>query len=315
MTPPHSDTLNQIMRAPLIERQLVRQGPLSIVERVVFGCPTLRPMILKTIRPALASELRAHRLASPFPICAAPLVASSETDASAGAPWLLMEEVHDRHNDTSWSLEQLTHALVELAQLHRYYIQNPVPLEQAELLCCDGPWYERVGTTLSETFQQLDRDYGLSLPSDVRDRVSQQIVALAVQVEQLPRTLVHGDFDPGNVVMFSEDRIAALDWGLAHCNVPLVDVAHMVGRFDAATSRSMAVRYFEALDLPVFPLRSKEDVLKFVALGDYLHQVFFLWWHSRVVSYGWEEVDVYKRAIGDRSHALATHVGAFDPVL
>jgi len=84
--------------------------------------------------------------------------------------------------------------------------------------------------------------------------VSQQIVALAVQAERLPRTLVHGDFDTGNVVMISEDRIAALDWGLAHCNVPLIDVAHMVGRFDAATSRSMAVRYFEALNLPVFPL-------------------------------------------------------------
>lgn len=91
MTPPHSDTLSQIMQAPLIERQLVHQGPLSIVERVVFGGPILRPMFLKTIRPALASELRAHRLASSFPICAAPLVASSETDASAEAPWLPMQ--------------------------------------------------------------------------------------------------------------------------------------------------------------------------------------------------------------------------------
>jgi len=242
------------------------------------------------------------------PLCAAPLVASSETDASAGTPWLLMDEVHDQHNDTPWTPEQLTYALVELAQLHRAYIQNPAPLEQAELLCCDNPWYEKVGATLPEIFQQLDRDYDLSLPSDVRDRVSQQIVALAVQVERLPRTLVHGDFDPGNVVMISEDQIAALDWGLAHCNVPLIDVAHMVGRFDAATSRSMAVRYFEALDLPVFPLRSKEDVLKFVVLGDYLHQVFFLWWHSHVVLSGWEEVDVYKRAIWERSHALAAHV-------
>ena len=315
MTPPHSNMLSQIMQAPLIERQLMHQGPLSIVERVVFGAAALRPMILKTIRPALASELRAHRLASSFPICAAPLVASSETDASAGTQWLLMDEVHDRHNDTSWTPEQLTYALVELAQLHRAYIQNPAPLEQAELLCCDNPWYEKVGATLPEIFQQLDRDYDLSLPSDVRDRVSQQIVALAVQVERLPRTLVHGDFDPGNVVMISEDRIAALDWGLAHCNVPLIDVAHMVGRFDAATSRSMAVRYFEALDLPVFPLRSKEDVLKFVVLGDYLHQVFFLWWHSHMVLSGWEEVDVYKRAIWERSHALAAHAGVSDSVL
>ena len=307
ITPPHSDMISQIMQAPLVDRQLVCQGPFSIVERVIFEGDTLRSMILKSIRPAQTNELRAHRLASSFPICAAPLVTSSETNISTGTPWLLMDEIPDQHNGTSWTPEQLTDVLVELAKLHRAFIQNPVSLEQAELLCCDSTWLKRVSAMLPEVFQQLNRDYSFSLPLNVRERLSQQVVALAIQAEQLPRTLVHGDFDPGNVVMVSEERIAALDWGLAHCNVPLVDVAHMVGRFDEATAWMMAVRYFETLDLPEFPLHPTEDILKFVALGDYLHQVFFLWWHSQAVLSGWAEIEVYGRAIWERSHALAVH--------
>ena len=202
-----------------------------------------------------------------------------------------------------------------MAQLHRYYIQHPDPLEQAGILRCDRSWYETLGVTLTEMFQRLDEDFDLVLPAGVREGVIRRIMALSLQVDEFPRTLVHGDFDPGNVVMLAEDQVGALDWGLAQCGVPLIDVAHMVGRFDVPTRLSMTRCYLESLNLSVFALDSEEAVLRLVTLGDLLHQAFFLWWHSRVVLNGWEDSETYRRAIWNRAHTLAAHAEMSDSVL
>jgi len=308
--PPSSAELSRVTGASVTERHILRISDLSVVERVTL---TERPdtlpwtVILKTTLPVLRREPLVHRLVSSFPICAAQMIASSDTNASEADPWMLIEEVEDRIGDRAFTTQQVTQALVEMARLHRYYVLESAALNDDAILRCDRVWLESLAESLPESFQILDQRYGFNISQEVQRRFRDRLADLSGKLDGYALTLVHGDFDQGNLVLLDGGRVAALDWGLAHVNIPLVDLAHMVGSFDVATKRSLSSTYLDVLDLPdQFPARSEETVLQFVELGDLVHKTFFIWWHSTIVVNGWVKPERYLGTIRERVLSIAS---------
>jgi len=304
ITPPSSAEISRVTGAFLTGRNVLRISDLSVVERVTLterpGAPP-RAAILKTTLPLLRHELLVHRLASPFPICAAQVIASSDANVSESHPWLLIEEVGDGVDDRDFTTQQIMQALVEIARLHRYYVLENSALDDDTIPRCDRVWLESLAESMPEFFRHFNQKYGLNISQDVQRRFQGCLIGLSDRLADYAFTLVHGDFDKGNLVLFSDGWVAALDWGLAHVNLPLVDLAHIVASFDIATKFSVSSTYLDALDLPEqFPAHSEKTVLQFVELGDILHKIFFIWWHSTIVTNGWVKPDKYLDTIRER---------------
>ena len=76
---------------------------------------------------ALRHESLVHRLVEDFPICAAKIITSKNIEGTEAFPWMLMEAVEDYSADKNYTTAQMTQALIEIAQLHRYYIETGLP--------------------------------------------------------------------------------------------------------------------------------------------------------------------------------------------
>ena len=92
-------------------------------------------------------------------------------------------------------------------------------------------------------------------------------------------TLVHGDFDTGNIIVSRTDKdIYAIDYGLSHIDLPIIDIAHLL----TATEMNINIRreifeiYFEKTS-KLFPsTMSLQDVRN---AGRIMHLLFFLDWY------------------------------------
>lgn len=317
ITPPSSAEISRVTGVSLTGRDVLRISDLSVVERVTL---TERPdspprtAILKTTLSALRHEPLVHRLASPFPICAAQVIASSDVNASETNPWLLIEEVGDGIGDREFTTQQVMQALVEIAKLHRYYILESSALDDDAIPRCDRAWLESLAESMPEYLRLLNQQHGLNISQDVQRRFQEHLENLSARLADYTLTLVHGDFDRGNLVLLSGGRVAALDWGLAHVNLPLVDLAHMVGSFDTAAKLLASSAYLDALDLPEqYPAHSEETVLQFVELGNLVHKIFFIWWHSTIVANGWVKSDKYLDTIRERILSIASSAATSIP--
>ncbi len=299
--PPTGAVLRQATGTDLAARYTLSKTSLSIVERVARTDGTTA--ILKTVHPALRREARVHELAACFRICAAHLLAASAPDEDPA--WLLIEDLGEGAGKGALRPEQIAQALIDLAALHRHYATKSVSLD-SDIPRCDGTWLEEMRLHMPATFTHLQRVHGLDIDGQVQRRFDTRLAHLAETLEHYPLTLVHGDFDPGNLARLDDGRVAALDWGLGHANVPLVDLAHMIGALDAESRIPIAAAYLEALDLPApYAATSEAAIARLVELGDQLHKVFFIRWHSRIVVNGWGPARPYLDTLQDRVLAVA----------
>lgn len=281
-------------------RAHLRSSPLSTVERAVLrkaDSSRLR-VIIKATRSALAHETRVYSLIQGFPICAADLLGSGET--RHGDPWMLLSEVSgfgvDEGDGCSAGL-----ALEGLAEVHSRYLGQPGEL--AGVPRWDPSWLASEAEGTCDALSRLGVDGGLPVAGDLLAAYRDAIESAAEAVRPIGVTLVHGDFDPGNLVRLSGDRVAALDWGLAHCSTPLVDLAHLVERFAEPARSRLSARYLELLGADV---ALSEDAA--VAMGGLAHRAFFVWWHMRVIEEGWGPLPDYGDLIVRRVQQVASGV-------
>ena len=299
--PPTGAVLRRATGADIAARCTLRKTSLSIVERIAKTEGTTA--ILKTVHPALRHEARVHELAARFRICAARLLATSAPDEDPA--WLLIEDLGEDAGKGALLPEQIAQALIDLAALHRHYAAESVIL-YSDILRCDSAWLEEMRRDLPATFAHLQRVHGLDIDGQVQRRFDARLAHLAETLERYPLTLVHGDFDPGNLARLDDDRVAAFDWGLGHANVPLVDLAHMIGALDAENRIPIVAAYLEALDLTdPYAATSEAAIARLVELGDQLHKVFFIRWHSRIVVNGWGPAQPYLDTLQNRILAIA----------
>jgi aminoglycoside phosphotransferase (APT) family kinase protein len=101
-------------------------------------------------------------------------------------------------------------------------------------------WHERALAALSRS-----GDARAPALQRALDRYEEVIEALTA----LPRTFLHGEFYPSNVLVIAEPppvRVYPVDWEMAAVGSGLVDLAALVGGWDAGERRRLVAAYEEA---------------------------------------------------------------------
>jgi aminoglycoside phosphotransferase (APT) family kinase protein len=114
-----------------------------------------------------------------------------------------------------------------LALLHARYVDDWVNL--AGIPVVDPDWWRFI--CLSYAMSEVDKQAALS-PNVVLDRARTVLNAMAddgriVEIlGQLPRTLLHGDVHPGNILV-GADESTLVDWGSARVGPAMLDLANV----------------------------------------------------------------------------------------
>ncbi len=267
----------------VLKRRTLRRSALSAVERLTLSSTTgqVTEYILKTTRPELSHERRVYRLLKGFKLCPARLVGDGIT--REGNPWFMMTPVDEVREIEETDVDAIEDSLRLLAEVHRHFIGTR---DRAGVPQWDIAW---IMSQWPDTWEVLTR-LGSALDLTGLDRSTLQ--AYGERLHQLressrnfPITLVHGDFDPGNLVA-ARDGIGVLDWGLSHLNTPLIDLAHMVERFPNETRARLSRVYLDTVCLDVS--MSEIDAVR---TGGLIHRAFFVWWHTMMIDRGWASAE------------------------
>jgi Ser/Thr protein kinase RdoA (MazF antagonist) len=143
---------------------------------------------------------------------------------ASGAGWIAVEKLAGIPLWQSGAQHDWQAAARWAARLHARFAAAPPP-RAAPLLCHDRPYYEAI-------LRRAAVDGGLT---GAARRAIDLLVAL-------PRTLVHGELYPSNVLVAGE-RIAAVDWEMAALGPGVVDLAALVTGFDSERSAALVRAY------------------------------------------------------------------------
>ena len=306
LEPPTDAEVEQATHLALMHRTCHRSSPLSTVEKAVAGREdgSLVKVILKTMRSLLSHESVVYDLLDGFAIRAAELLGRGRTHR--GVPWILLTDVGDDDiSDTDESA--ILTALEHLAEVHRHYMGEPARLQDVPRW--GTPWLVSQVDWLCDTLPRYAAYGGSGLTDDLLAEYRQRLIEIDEVTKPFAVTLVHGDFDPGNLIRLPGGGVAALDWGLSHVNTPWVGMAHMVERFEDPVRSRLVDRY---LEVGVESPNISGDTA--ATLGGLVHRAFFVWWHTRVIESGWTSPESYLDAISERvRYIVAAELQFFSP--
>ncbi len=295
---PSNDELEASSGFKVTGRELIRETALSIVQRIHVEDKIRSTFVLKVTVPELRHESAVHEFASGMEICGANLLAS---DSSVPFPWLIQEDVKAENPAREFRLQDVAELLESLAEFHARSVtrevtgRSPVAVPDRSLSWLVAN-YEEVQAVVepaiiaadpSRRLQQADHHFAFGL-----DR-------LAKIVDRIPVTLVHGDFDPGNLV-YSRGRWRAIDWGLSHWNIPFVDVLHMLQRFPTREHLPLIQHYLESAASYGLEFDGDYQAWELFQHGNYAHDAFFTWWHSFSVTKLGMPVEPLAKSLGSR---------------
>ena len=147
----------------------------------------------------------AAMLATPLPVRVPVLV-------DRGPDWIVMTAVDD--DDGPWSQQELHGALADLAQLHDEF-EHSEPLQALR-----RPFTPAGADALLAPVRRL----GVPLPPRLASLLADPAPLLAATADE-PRTVLHGDPWPGNVLRPSAGRRVWIDWEMASVGPAAADLA------------------------------------------------------------------------------------------
>jgi aminoglycoside phosphotransferase (APT) family kinase protein len=182
-----------------------------------------RPLILQRVRAGALSasftmdgEAALLRAAAARGVPVAPAVASSDDSSIIGAPFLVMERVEGetigrkllRDDEFAHARSVLVaQSAAALARIHE------VPVDAAPHLRADDPVAQLRGL--------LDM---LGEPHPAFELAFRWLADERPDAADTRRTVVHGDFRLGNLMVGPDGLVAVLDWELAHLGDPMEDL-------------------------------------------------------------------------------------------
>ena len=204
-----------------------------------------------------AREIAVYRQQDPRFLAHAPHVFASVADEATGT-WLLVQErladarlLDSADNANQWRPNDLEAAIEGLATLHGIWFDR-----ESEL--CAQPWIGHVHSTesmgqMSDLWLALGDHAARSLSSWAGPDLAVRHRRLAATVgewwsplERLPRTLIHGDFNPRNICLRAmPSRLCAYDWELATVGAPQRDLAEFLCFVLSPETASDAPRWIE----------------------------------------------------------------------
>jgi Ser/Thr protein kinase RdoA (MazF antagonist) len=174
----------------------------------------------------------------------APELYASVYDEVHERHWLFLEDVGDRTLEKA-DMDAWFAAARWLAEMHGAYLGREDELRAFDCLQEHGPEYYHMiariarqnlvlaGSAELVRFDQLMRDFGAV------------VACLSFQ----PRTLVHGDVFPQNLMIQPGPCIRAVDWESAAIGLPALDLARLLDGWEGQERQSLVSSYRETLEL------------------------------------------------------------------
>jgi hypothetical protein len=232
--------------APLEEIRVRRSGGDEVTlifkdlsrERLLGDAQTAKPDFLHQPRRELATYRAILAPEGIGPRCFA---------AAADRHWLLIEKVPGVELWQVGELEVWEDVARWLGGFHAGFAGRVVELRAANPYLFElseewfQSWRDRARAALAESDDPRAADVDRALRG-----YDEVIAALAA----LPRTFVHGELYPSNVIVVRDERplrVCPVDWEMAGSGPGLVDLAALVGGWDAADRRRLVAAYADGL--------------------------------------------------------------------
>ena len=265
-------------------RKHLDSNPFSYLEIINFR-GIEKEYVLKSVHPILKSEILIHNLVNKDPLTAAHLFTSKD-DNEKGIHYFIMDKI-EFEPLYLLSVRGSVHLYHKIAEkLANFHLKNSNvrKLKSLGLREYGMKKYNTIIGNLGERVRTLSEsvNHEYFLKKEVVDKFTKYIESVNEMLDLVHNTkltLVHGDFDTGNLIINKKDNdIYAIDYGLAHIDIPVIDIAHLL----SATEMSINIRrdifetYF-AIAGNLFPATmSLQDVRN---AGKVLHMLYFLDWY------------------------------------
>ena len=271
-------------RYKIESRTPLDSNPFSNLETLTFK-KIKHDYVLKTIHPLLKTEVFVHNLVDDDPITAAHLL-HSKIDEKNKNYYVIMEKIKFQPiylQPLSDSVNYF-HSITE--KLANFHLKNANIkfLKKLGIMEYGLPKYKEIINSLGKRIKNLSENVNHENFLDENliedfDKYIGSIYNLIEPVASTKQTLVHGDFDTGNILINDSDhKVYAIDFGLSHIDIPVIDIAHLL----SATEMSINIRrdifetYFSIAG-KLFPSdMSLQDVRN---AGRVMHMLFFLDWY------------------------------------
>jgi hypothetical protein len=233
-------TLTRVERMPMAARRpsIGRiRGLMAHFRR--SGKPGSLPLVLKeprgTTRAGLAGvgrrEVGVYVALSPLlPVQTPELIA-----ASAGGDWLLLRAENEVRPPEGWTAEDYGLAVDNLVDLHDRFWRLDEDLEAFPWLA--RPLQADFNVHVAAAAQAIGRMVQSGRPETLagspwRMRLMAQLTTQADRVAeplvQAPKTLMHGDYWPGNIALLDDGQQVVYDWQMAGVGPGVIDLLTLV---------------------------------------------------------------------------------------
>jgi aminoglycoside phosphotransferase (APT) family kinase protein len=177
-------------------------------------------------------------------------------DAGAGC-WLFLEWVEGRELYQVGERSIWIEVADWLGRFHVALTSGRVDHAEVPLLQYDAAYYRRWLSRAREYAHIAERSGDAAR---FLDWLAMRYDAVVEALLELPSTIIHGDFNASNVLVYGGGgdalRVAPLDWELAAVGPGLMDLAALIsGDWTEAERQSMAAAYAAAEGLPPFSAR------------------------------------------------------------
>lgn len=109
-----------------------------------------------------------------------------------------------------------------LARIHAYYLNQPV---HQDLPVVDSDWWRAKCDLSRQRLGALDRPIARRLQQQVKTFRDEPKIITAL--DQMPRTLIHGDVHRNNVLIDNDGLGHIIDWGGAFIGAPALDLPNL----------------------------------------------------------------------------------------
>jgi Ser/Thr protein kinase RdoA (MazF antagonist) len=174
-------------------------------------------------------------------------------DQEADRYWLLLEKVAANELYTIGDLSIWCHVARWLARMHSQFSESPnIRRSSQALLSYDSHFFNACLKRAESQVERRAAECKIN-PSRVNNLWTQYRKAVS-RICSLPRTLIHGEFYPSNILVSRQDsdyRVCAVDWETAGIGAGLLDLAALVsGKWTEQQRQDLARAYFEELENP-----------------------------------------------------------------
>ena len=168
------------------------------------------------------------------------------TSGRNGSNFIIMEFVENYlHLYNILEDELYFEAVRLLGELHLQSMQKIDYLKnQVQIPVYDVKWYmDNVDRIIFEISRlSIHYSHPEYLPKELISTLQRSVNKIKYylnEIIEIPNTMVHGDFDSGNIIYFQKGKhtgnVKVLDWGHGHIGSPVIDIAHLfnsLGYFD-----------------------------------------------------------------------------------